>query len=117
VRTLPAIAAVLLVLVVVAVLSAVFALRRAGAFTRSEHRPIRLARHGAWVLLLAGFAWWLFHVWGYGGVVMEFEPRQRTLVLSWTVRDLVWELGLFVGPGLLTHVGIHAWQKRRRDNP
>ncbi len=66
-------------------------------------------------MLLAGFAWWLFHVWGYGRVVMEFEPRGRTLVLSSTVRDLLWELGLFVGPGLLAHVGIRAWQKRRTE--
>ena len=76
---------------------------------------MRLARHGEWLLLLAGFAWWLFHVWGYGHVVMEFEPRQRTLVLSWTVRHLLWELGLFVGPGLLARVDIRAWYSRRLE--
>ncbi len=114
-RTLPAISAVLLLLVGVALVSSVFVLRRAGAFTRSEHRPIRLARHAAWVLLVAGFAWWLFHVWGYGQVVLAFEPRARTLALSWTVSDLARELGLFVAPGLLAHVGIRAWQKRREQ--
>ncbi|MBO6938192.1 MAG: hypothetical protein JJ863_24705 [Deltaproteobacteria bacterium] len=112
-RTLPAIAAVLLTVVAVAVVSVVLALRRAGAFTKTEHRPTRVARAVAWLLLFVGFAWWLLHVWGYGAVVMQFEPRERTLILSWSVSDLVQELALFVGPGLLAHVGVRAWQKRR----